>query len=198
MDFENGQIQVFFGPQAHHAPAYDLEQAIIKFIDGADESLDVAVQELEHPTIAAALDQASRRKRLSRPNRRIPVRVVVESSYLRESKPIPLDEPTDPGTYGVNREQMRLLLRGAVHYKLDFNASTFHNKFIIRDYRKPNAALLTGSTNFTPTGTGSNLNNIVIFHHPDIIKAFREGNFSRSTVAYSAVTRLGGKKPRKF
>ena len=173
MDFENGMIQVFFGPPAHQAPD-DLEQVIVDFIDGTAESLDVAVQELENPNIAAALDRASRRKRTSRPNRRIPVRVVVESNYLRESKPIPLEDPADLGAYGVNREQMRLLLRGAVHYKLDFNASTFHNKFIIRDYKKPTAALLTGSTNFTPTGTGSNLNNIVLFRHPDIIKAYRE------------------------
>ena len=173
MDFENGQIQVFFGPQAYQAPD-NLEQVIVDFIDGTEESLDVAVQELESPIIAAALDRVSRRKRVSRASRRIPVRVVVESSYLRESRPIPPDDPTDLGNYGVNREQMRLLLRGAVHYKLDFNASTFHNKFMIRDYNRPNAALLTGSTNFTPTGTGSNLNNIVTFRHPQIIKAYRE------------------------
>lgn len=173
MDFENGKIQVFFGPQAYQAKD-DLEKEIVDFINDTKESLDVAVQELENPKIAEAIDAVSRRTRDSRPNRRIPVRVVVESSYLRESKPIPPNDPPKLGEFGVNREQMRLLLRGAVHYKLDFNASTFHNKFIIRDYNKPNAALLTGSTNFTPTGTGSNLNNLVIFRDSAVIKAYRE------------------------
>src|SRR3546814_6863440 len=45
----------------------------------------------------------------------------------------------------------------------------FHQKFIIRDSGGSRRALLTGSTNFTPTGTGShgtrkNLNHLVILH----------------------------------
>jgi phosphatidylserine/phosphatidylglycerophosphate/cardiolipin synthase-like enzyme len=117
------------------------------------------------------------------------VRIVVESNYLRESSPIPIpasNEKEAPGEFEQNREQMRTMLRSAAHFKLDFNASTFHHKFIVRDYNKPKAALLTGSTNFTPTGTGSNLNNVVIFKHSDIIKAYRkewnqinEGTFGR-------------------
>ena len=114
MDFENGKIQVFFGPQAYQAKD-DLEKEIVDFIKDTKESLDVAVQELENPKIAEAIDAVSRRTRDSRPNRRIPVRVVVESSYLRESKPIPPNDPPKLGEFGVNREQMRLLLRGAVH-----------------------------------------------------------------------------------
>jgi phosphatidylserine/phosphatidylglycerophosphate/cardiolipin synthase-like enzyme len=81
---------------------------------------------------------------------------------------------------------MSLLLRGAVHYKLDFNASTFHQKFIVRDYNRPNEAVLTGSTNFTETGTGTNLNNVVIFYSPEMAKFYhdefrqlKEGVFGR-------------------
>ena len=179
MDFEQGNIQVFFGPQARGA-ADDLEQVIVEFIDGAQESLEVAVQELENENIAAALERASRRLRTSRPDRRISVRIVVEASYLRESTPIPVPDPAVPaeeqdlGDFEVNRHQMHRLLRSAAHFKLDFNASTFHQKFIIRDYKKPQEALLTGSTNFTPTGTGSNLNNVVIFRDPDVVKDYRE------------------------
>ena len=85
MDFENGKIQVFFGPQAYQAKD-DLEKEIVDFIKDTKESRNVAVQELENPKIAEAIDEVSRRTRDSRPDRRIPVRVVVESSYLRESK----------------------------------------------------------------------------------------------------------------
>jgi len=177
MDFENGQIKVFFGPKGHKAPD-DLEKVIVDFIDEAEESLEVAVQELDNPLIAAALERASRRHKTSKPDRRISVRIVVEANYLRESSPIPPPDPNDPnseekpGQFEENREKMRQLLRSAAHFKLDFNASTFHQKFIVRDYNRPKAALLTGSTNFTTTGTRSNLNNLVIFHHPDIVKAY--------------------------
>src|SRR3546814_1402174 len=45
----------------------------------------------------------------------------------------------------------------------------FHQKFIIRDSGGSRRALLTGPTNFTPTGTGShgtrkNLNHLVMVH----------------------------------
>ena len=41
-------------------------------------------------------------------------------------------------------------------YSLDFNTSIFHQKFIVRDRE----FVLTGSTNFTDTGTHKNLNHI--------------------------------------
>jgi len=205
MDFENGQIKVFFGPKGHKAPD-DLEKVIVDFIDEAEESLEVAVQELDNPLIAAALERASRRHKTSKPDRRISVRIVVEANYLRESSPIPPPDPNDPnseekpGQFEENREKMRQLLRSAAHFKLDFNASTFHQKFIVRDYNRPKAALLTGSTNFTTTGTRSNLNNLVIFHHPDIVKAYHsewnqinEGTFGRfSPKGYKAKELLVG------
>jgi hypothetical protein len=62
MDFLNGRLQVFLGPQENGAPD-NLEQIIIQSIDDAQHSLDVAVQEIDNPRIAAALDRASRRIR---------------------------------------------------------------------------------------------------------------------------------------
>ena len=171
MDFEQGKIQVYFGPLAYGAPD-DLEQVIVDFIDEAEESLEIGVQELDNPNIAAAINRACRRKKKSRPNRRLSVNVIVEAEYLREG--VPLEDDEDPGDFEENRELMRLLLRGAVHYRLDFNASTFHQKFIVRDYNRPREAVLTGSTNFTKTGTRANLNNIVIFHSPKIAKFYHD------------------------
>ena len=99
------------------------------------------------------------------------VHVIVESDYLRERTPVGDD---DLGNFEENRALMSLLLRGAVHYKLDFNARTFHQKFIVRDYNRPGQAVLSGSTNFTITGTGANLNNVVIFHSAGIAKFYHD------------------------
>lgn len=168
MDFEGGKIQVFFGPQAYGAPD-DLEQIIVDFIDAAEESLEIAVQELDNPRIAAAIERASRRKRTSRPNRRVSVDIIVEADYIREKTPVDIDEL---GAYEENRALMSLLLRGAVHFKLDFNANTFHQKFIVRDYNHVGQGVLTGSTNFTQTGTGANLNNVVVFLSGEIAQFY--------------------------
>jgi phosphatidylserine/phosphatidylglycerophosphate/cardiolipin synthase-like enzyme len=57
----------------------------------------------------------------------------------------------------------------------DLNPAIFHQKFIVRDPGEPTAAVLTGSTNFTltdtgtnppgnTTKTGNNLNHIVVLH----------------------------------
>ena len=58
------------------------------------------------------------------------------------------------------------ILRANIDVKADYNTSIFHQKFIIRD----RASLLTGSTNFTPTGTHKNLNHLVIVHDRDVAK----------------------------
>jgi hypothetical protein len=88
MDFLNGRLQVFLGPQENGAPD-NLEQIIIQFIDDAQHSLDVAVQEIDNPRIAAALDRASRRIRPGMTTR-LRVRFITEGDYLCEEKPIDL------------------------------------------------------------------------------------------------------------
>ena len=52
-------------------------------------------------------------------------------------------------------------------------------KFVIRDIEEPTRALLTGSTNFTPTGVGTNpnrknLNHIVIIHNKWIANEYQQ------------------------
>ena len=53
MDFLGGRVQIFLGRQENGA-ADDLESVIIRFIDEAQFSLQVAVQELDNPALAAA------------------------------------------------------------------------------------------------------------------------------------------------
>ena len=65
-------IEIHMGPRQLGAPD-DLEEAIIKFIDGAAKSLDIAVQELRSKPITVALIRA-------RQERRVEVRIPVSAS----------------------------------------------------------------------------------------------------------------------
>jgi phosphatidylserine/phosphatidylglycerophosphate/cardiolipin synthase-like enzyme len=169
MDFLTGHMQAFLGPPGAGAPD-DLEKIIVDFIDQSEHSLDIAVQELDNPRIAAAIDRAARRKRPGT-DRFIRVRLVTEGDYLKEDQPV---EPPDKEVgLDVNRRQFVTLLRGAVDAKIDFNPRIFHHKFIIRDLGEDRGAVLTGSTNFTTTGTHRNLNHAVIFQDIGVAAAYQ-------------------------
>ena len=171
MDFLNGQLQVFLGPQENGA-ADDLETVIVGFLDAAQFSLDVAVQEIDNPRIADALERARRRFQPgSSPPRRLRVRLVTEGDYLCEERP--LEPPTTPSDLDINRQLLAQLMRGSIDAKIDFNPKIFHQKFIIRDAENPGAAVLTGSANFTGTDTHRNLNHVVIFHHDGVVTAYQ-------------------------
>jgi phosphatidylserine/phosphatidylglycerophosphate/cardiolipin synthase-like enzyme len=65
-------------------------------------------------------------------------------------------------------------MRGRVEAVLDLNPETFHQKFIVCDPKTTRAAVLTGSTNFTPTGVHKNLNHIVILRGKTAARAYRD------------------------
>jgi phosphatidylserine/phosphatidylglycerophosphate/cardiolipin synthase-like enzyme len=187
--FADGKIEAFVGPQELGA-ADNLETVIVKFIDEAEHRLYIAVQELDSREIAKAIIRARWRK--------VVVRMVLEQDYLMDEKVPraevhPLEgeseadaiervqwtEPagTPDGVYRDNRIILSALLRNNVDVRSDYNPTIFHQKFIIRDYypedqktskRNKNAALLTGSTNFTYTDTHLNLNHVIIFYDPRI------------------------------
>jgi phosphatidylserine/phosphatidylglycerophosphate/cardiolipin synthase-like enzyme len=155
----NDRLELYMGPSSLGAPD-DLEKAIVDFIDAAKTSLDVAVQEIESRPIAEALVRARQRG--------LRVRLVLEQDYLRADK-----ATADPFSVGgedeENRNLFAAMLRASIDARADYNPDIFHQKFIVRDSGGTGRALLTGSTNFTPTGTGShgsrkNLNHIVIVH----------------------------------
>jgi phosphatidylserine/phosphatidylglycerophosphate/cardiolipin synthase-like enzyme len=170
MDFLNGRLQAFLGPPGAAGAHDDLEKEIIDFIDKSQHTLDIAVQEIDNPRIAAAIDRAARRKRPGT-DRFIRVRLVTEGDYLKEEKPV--DPPDKQVSLDTNRKHFTTLLRGAVDAKIDFNPRIFHHKFIIRDWGETGEAVLTGSTNFTTTGTHRNLNHVVIFHDIGVAAAYQ-------------------------
>ncbi|NNG03125.1 MAG: phospholipase [Inquilinus sp.] len=147
-----GSISLYMGPH-HLGGPDDLERVVIDFVDGARSTLDIAVQELESEPIAEAIIGARQRG--------VRVRMVLEGDYLIAHQP--LDDPFTPaGRHEPNRFLFNALLRAKIDVRTDYNPAIFHQKFIVRDIAGTRAALLTGSTNFTPTGTDSNLNHLVV------------------------------------
>lgn len=73
-DFAGGAIQAFVGPSELGATD-NLETIIVAFIDGAQDSLDIAVQEIDSEIIAQAISDARWRG--------VSVRVFLEHSYLQ-------------------------------------------------------------------------------------------------------------------
>ncbi|MEZ4701361.1 MAG: phospholipase D-like domain-containing protein [Rhodothermales bacterium] len=153
-----GNIELYMGPHQLGGPD-NLEETIVRFIDGARKTLFIAVQELDSPAIAHAIIRAKKRKVL--------VKLVLEADYL--VAPAFRGDPFVPGGgHEINRELHNAILRAAIKVNSDFNPHIFHQKFVVRD----RTSVLTGSTNFTETGTSVNLNHIVIVHDKDVAKAY--------------------------
>ena len=173
-----GKIRLHMGPHSIGGPD-NLEDAITAFISKAEKSLDIAVQELDSEIIARAITA-------KRPGVR--VRLVLESDYLRARRfrPNPWEEG---GSHGPNRKIQNAMLRSAAWVRTDFNPHIFHQKFIIRDRK----AVLTGSTNFTNTGTTKNLNHIIVLEDVAVAKIYgreyreiRQGHFGKLNEGHDA------------
>jgi phosphatidylserine/phosphatidylglycerophosphate/cardiolipin synthase-like enzyme len=182
--FADGKIEAFVGP-AELGASDDIEQAICRFIAEADDSLDIAVQELDSEAIAQSILDARYRG--------VDVRMFLEQDYLVDSTlprvPKPKEgQDTEEVLHDVqwgtsphrsldeNRRIFTALLRSAVDVKADYNPAIFHQKFIVRDYReeaKPTTAILSGSANFTETDSHNNLNHVVVFHDYRIAGEYR-------------------------
>ncbi|MEM7549527.1 MAG: phospholipase D-like domain-containing protein [Bacteroidota bacterium] len=172
MGVKVGNVEFYNGPALVGADD-NLEDVIVDFINGTKRRLEIAVQELESLPIAEAIIRARKRKVL--------VRLVIEQDYLRVKRA--RQNPFEAGgKHEENRQIHDAILRANIDVKSDFNTSIFHQKFIIRD----GESILTGSTNFTPTGTHKNLNHVVIVHDKKVAKVYsrefaeiRQGHFGR-------------------
>ncbi len=153
-----GNIELYMGPKQVGAKD-DLLSPIVDFMDGAQKRLFIAVQELDSQPIAEAIIRAKQRKVL--------VKLVLEADYLMAKTAL-----QNPFIAGGPHEPNRILhdaaLRAKIKVNSDFNPKIFHQKLVIRDSK----SVLTGSTNFTDTGTSANLNHIVIIHDEAIAKIY--------------------------
>jgi phosphatidylserine/phosphatidylglycerophosphate/cardiolipin synthase-like enzyme len=153
-----GNIELYMGPHQLGGPD-NLLDTIVEFIDGAQKRLFIAVQELDSRPITEAIIRARQRKVL--------VKLVLEADYLVAKTALP--NPFEAGgAHEINRELHLAILRAKIKANTDFNPKIFHQKFIIRD----GASVLTGSTNFTNTGTAQNLNHLVIIHDKTVAKIY--------------------------
>ena len=172
MALKIGKLELYMGPPGAGAPD-DLRQVIVDFIDGATKRLEIAVQELEDEAIARAIVRARQRK--------VQVWLVLEADYLR-AKRAHVDPFSPGGEHEPNRRLHDAVLRANIQVRTDFNPEIFHQKFIVRDRE----AVLTGSTNFTPTGVARNLNHVVIVRDREVAKIYqrefkeiRQGRFGK-------------------
>ncbi len=181
-----GSVEMYMGPSLLGAPD-DLEKTIVEFIDGAEKKLDIAVQELDSWEIGKAIIRARRRKIPGR-TARVRVNLVLEADYLTEHRTVHFDLDCESarlkraGEHKDNRAIHDAILRSAIYVRSDFNPSIFHQKFIVRD----GTSVLTGSTNFTNTGTHNNLNHVIIVHDKKVAKIYskefkeiRQGHFGK-------------------
>ncbi len=81
--------------------------------------------------------------------------------------------PAD-GANSENRRLLASLLPSGVDVTVDLNPETFHQKYIVRDLEGSRTAVLTGSTNFTPTGLGRNLNHLVMIKGRRVARIYAE------------------------
>jgi phosphatidylserine/phosphatidylglycerophosphate/cardiolipin synthase-like enzyme len=166
-DFAGGKVEAYFGPTELNAPD-DLETVICEFIAGAKRSLDIAVQEIDSMKIAEAILDARWRG--------VQVQIFLEQDYLKSKLKASPDPPTAhtgetpeealrrvqwrkdeldlarEKTLARNRWILTAFLRNGIEVHGDFNPKIFHQKFVLRDYRKgaiATTALLSGSANFT-------------------------------------------------
>ena len=183
MAVDLGNLKFYAGPRdvdpAGAASKLDnLEQVIVDYIDGARDTLDIAVQEVDSLPIAEAIVRAQLRK--------VSVRLVSEADYLVDDKPAAKPFESDPGLANeVNRQIQLAMLRARAWVRTDFNPKIFHQKFIIRD----RVGVLTGSTNFTITDTHANLNHIVVIEDAVVAREFirefdeiRQGHFGQFSI----------------
>ncbi|MBA1446791.1 MAG: phospholipase D-like domain-containing protein [Chromatiales bacterium] len=158
MPLELGDLRLYMGPQELGGPD-DLESPIVEFIEQAQKKLDVAIQELESEPIARALVNAA--------HNGVSVRLVLEGDYLIEREDLD-DVFVQCGKKEQNRSMLNALHRAGINAKLDYNPRIFHQKFMVRD----RSAVLTGSTNFTPTGTQKNLNHLVTVQDQKVAREY--------------------------
>lgn len=120
-------------------------EKLTAFIRSAEHTVDVAAFELESPEIRDAILDAHAAGRQ--------VRVVTDSNYK--------DEP-----------DIQALQAAGVPVIDDQRSGLMHNKFVVIDEGSANAAVWTGSMNFTENGVERNNNNALIIRSPEIAENY--------------------------
>ena len=162
----------------------DLEALILAAINGANQQILVAVQELSLPKVAEALVAARRRG--------VEVRVVLENTYSTpwsQLSPIQRAELPPHQQHRIAQlealgqgDAVALLLQGGVPLLDDradgsSGSGLMHHKFLVADRR----VVVTGSANFSPScihgdpddpSSRGNVNHLLRFESPELAELF--------------------------
>jgi len=122
-----------------------LDQKIAEFIKSADKTVDIAAFELESPVIRDAILEAHQAGKQ--------VRMVTDSNYKDE-------------------HDIQALQAAGIDVIDDQRSGLMHNKFVVIDQGLADAAVLTGSMNFTDNGVYRNDNNLQIIRSPEMAENY--------------------------
>jgi phosphatidylserine/phosphatidylglycerophosphate/cardiolipin synthase-like enzyme len=84
--------------------------------------------------------------------------------------PDDVGEPILRGLWGARKS----LARANVDVRVDTRSRLMHNNFVVVDSDAQDAAVITTSANFTPTGLHHNLEHLLVFRERHVIEAFQD------------------------
>ena len=148
--FNQNWWQVYFTTPG--SPNQEIPQALVKLIDQAKTSIDIAAFEFNLDPVADALIQAK--------NRGVKIEWITDDKYGLEAD------------NKANHGQFDRLIKAGITVKSDHRSGLMHDKFIILDQQ----VVWTGSTNLTVNGTQKNNNNVLVMRSPEIATIY-EGEF---------------------
>jgi len=136
-----------FGSEAYFSPGGGIQDQIIRRVNLARSTIDIAMYSFTSGALAKALVDAHQRG--------VAIRVIRDASQSSNKH----DENSFLVAHGIEVREMGGNGRGR-----------FHDKFAIFD----NNVLETGSFNWTANGEKYNHENVIFFTDPDLIRAFRQ------------------------
>jgi phosphatidylserine/phosphatidylglycerophosphate/cardiolipin synthase-like enzyme len=137
-------------------PAGELRETIIGVIQGAEQSLEVAIYGLSDPDIIDALCNAAEDG--------IAVTLVTDETS---------EDPDDSRSYYSSFLGDTGLAACGAHVEFVRSHGLMHHKFIVADAEGDRPVLLTGSTNFTQAGLEANHNHVVVVRgQPELIASY--------------------------
>jgi phosphatidylserine/phosphatidylglycerophosphate/cardiolipin synthase-like enzyme len=151
--FETRGLVVHFQSERAGVNA-DLTDQLAKFISATEGSLDCAIYDLRHPTIAAALARVKQDGKT--------VRIAYDGGKVR-SGGLAAD-PKPNGTAQLLEEVGLIDVATAVHE----GRQLMHDKFLVRDGR----TVWTGSANFTKGGLELQDNNCLAITSPELARRY--------------------------
>ena len=149
-----------FGSEAYFSPGGGIQNQIIRRVNLARSTIDIAMYSFTSEALAEALADAHERG--------VKIRVIRDASQSHNKH----DENAFLRAHGIDIRVMKGKARGI-----------FHDKFAIFDDK----LLETGSFNWTANGEKYNHENVIFFTDPELIRAFRQ-EFEKLWKAAARVT----------